>query len=176
MRNILFHIGYPKCLSTSIQRSFFEKSKSVFFGGIGIKDNISYCNPDIEFIFECLLKYAKHSFYNKHKEWAKQTINTLLERVDGDKSIAFSSEALSVSFTGQMLDLDQKLERIKELYYGFNTNFLIIVRNQPDLLKSLYKDFIRNGSCLSYSEFIKYLSVCQDKAFCTNLTMPIQWQ
>jgi len=169
MENILFHLGYPKCSSTTIQRSFFEKNDHIFYGGLGINDNISYCNNDIEFIFECLLKYAKHTFYYNHREWAKETVKALLDKVSKNKKIVFSSEVLSVSFTGQILDTHQKLERIRELFEGYNINFLVVIRNQLDLIQSLYKEFVKMGLTISYSEFIKYIWIYQDRSILNEL-------
>lgn len=168
MPSVFLHMGYPKCLSTTIQRSFFEKHPEVAFGGVGIEDNISYANNDIEFCFESLLKYANDAFWEKEKKSARQAIHRFITDSKCDK-IIFSTEHLSMNFTLQGIDSVEKLRRVRYLVAGFPIQILLIKRAIPELLKSLYKELVKMGYANSYKDFLKWLLVFKDRNFLADL-------
>lgn len=125
--NVYLHFGYPKCFSTALQRNFFEKHPEIKFGGVGIKDNISYENDNIELCFESLLKYSNDLYWQLHKDRMKTALVKFISQSKPKKPV-FSSEHLSFNFTLQGLNNGVKYERIKYLFQDYNIKILIIKR------------------------------------------------
>lgn len=115
MPTIYLHIGYPKCFSTTLQRSYFERHPQIHFGGVGIGDNISYANDEIELMFESLLKYGNKVYWSKCKDKAKENIQHFVEK-SGNKKVVFSSEHLSMNFTLQGIANELKYRRLQYLF------------------------------------------------------------
>lgn len=158
--HVLIHIGGPKSLSTSLQRSFFLKHSQIHFAGIGYENN-SYFNPDIELIFESLIKYATRTFWLKNLKTSQKAIHDF---IDPKLLNVFSSEHLGFSFTPTALDIHEKLDRLLILFED-SCQLLFIIRNQVDLLKSLFKEFVKMGAIINFSEFIEYVYNFQDRNF-----------
>lgn len=165
MRKVYLHIGYPKSFSTSLQRSFFEVHPDIAYGGIGIGDNISYANEDIEFTFECLLKYANHSFYLGKKEYARDVIGKFIDRTPKSKAVVFSSEHLIFPFSPQHLDFYETFQRLQQLLEGYEIHFIIVLRDQTALVKSLYGEYVKMGYPETYAEFIRWIWAYRDRNF-----------
>lgn len=165
---IFLHIGFPKCISTTLQRSFFEKHNDIHYGGVGIKDNISYQTEEIEFIFECLLKYANDRYWNLHKEKARNELKDFIQKAENRK-IVFSSEHLSMNFTTQGIDNEEKYRRVNFLFEGFAIKLLMVVREPISLIRSLYREFVKMGYYDTYEEFLKWIIVYQDRNFLFDL-------
>jgi hypothetical protein len=160
MRKIFLQIGYPKSFSSSLQRSFFKIHPEIGYGGIGRKnapDNISYANADIEYLFECLLKYVNYFSFLEKKEYAKTVLKQFIDQVSENKTIVFSSEHLIFPFTPQHVDFPEIIRRIQQLFEGYKVHFIIILRRQDALIKSLYGEYIKVGYPETYSEFIKWI-------------------
>lgn len=164
MSTIYLHIGYPKCFSTTLQRSFFAKHPSVQFGGIGVEDRISYATTEIEHCFESLLKYANEGYWEKHKRNVREHIRWFISKAK-DRRVVFSSEHLSMNFTLQGLENSVKYWRLNYLFEGYDIQLLIIRREPVKLLRSLYGEFIRMGYKEKYEDFLKWVLTFQDRNF-----------
>tara|TARA_Y100001935_G_C17292486_1_gene504253 strand:+ start:1117 stop:1971 length:855 start_codon:yes stop_codon:yes gene_type:complete len=162
--NFYFHLGYPKCVSTSLQRCFFSCHPQINYFGIGKEDNISYLNEDIEFIFEVLLKYSRRSFYSQNKDFYQRRIK---ESLSDKKVNLVSNEHLLMNFTLQGIDPDEKLERLRELFQGFNMTAIVIYREDSEkFLYSLYKEICKMGYFAEpYSNFKDWIEKFQDRNF-----------
>ncbi|WP_040278211.1 hypothetical protein [Psychroserpens damuponensis] len=169
MKKVCLHIGYPKCLSTTLQRSFFEKHPQINYAGVGINDNISYVNKDIEFIFESLLKYANDCYWNQNKKQAKKTIE---EFVNNSSLLSlFSSEHLGFKFSQQQIDSVEKIKRLAFLFSDFEVSIFIIEREPINLLKSLYREFLKMGYKDNYTYFMRELVALSDRNFLSDLNI-----
>lgn len=159
------HIGYPKNFSTTLQRDFFPKHSEIFYLGIGYQSNLGYRSSIIEKGLELYIKSAK---YLKYVEFENSWIEEV-ERVrqvaisEGAKAMVLSSEHLSFSFTHDSIDIKQKLERIQKAFK--QPKILLIIRNQFELIKSLYRESIRVGLALSFDEYLYSLYKYQDRNF-----------
>lgn len=165
MRKIYLQVGYPKCFSTTLQRSYFEVHPEIAFGGVGIKDNISYANRDIEFVFESLLRYSTSLYYEKELDSARKSLNNFVENVPAQKAIVFSSEFLIFPFTLQQVDFQTCFNRVQELFQGYEIHILMVIRRQDSLLKSLYGEYVKMGYPDTYSEFIRWVWAYRDRNF-----------
>jgi len=166
MGKVLVHIGYPKCMSTSLQMSFFNHHEGINFSGVGINDPISYKNKEIEYIFEILLKYSRRSHFEDKKLWAQEVIK---EFIDNDKLNVFSSEYLAMSITPQEIDPDDKIDRVCEIFSGLSPEVLVITREKEYLIRSFYGELVKLGYCESYNEYASWIENFSDRNFIKDL-------
>ena len=168
--NFYFHLGYPKCMSTSLQRCFFSCHPQINYFGIGKEDNISYLNEDIEFIFEVLLKYSRRSFYSQNKDFYQRRIK---ESLSEGKVNLVSNEHLLMNFTLQGIDPDEKLERLRELFQDFNMIAIVIYRKEKFQDRNFKEDIdikVKTKNLSNYFdrvETISFESIINDE-ICLN--------
>ncbi|MBD3616870.1 MAG: hypothetical protein HUJ22_09880 [Gracilimonas sp.] len=173
MKEVYIHIGYPKCLSTTIQRSFFEKHPGINFAGVGVEDNISYRNKDIEYGFEVLLKYASNVFWENHKKKFKDVVVNFVEE-SGAKKPVFSSEHLSMNFSFQGIENLIKYERLNEVFSNYTIKILVIHRDPISFIRSLYKEYLKMGYKESYSDYLRWILTFQDRNFLPDLNYELK--
>lgn len=160
------HIGYPKNFSTSLQRDYFSKHPELFHLGIGLGDNLGYRDSLVEKTLEVYLKTCKYYKYEELKNNVKSHFISLFDvaRKQEFKAVGVSAEHLGFSFSYDSIDSKQKAERLHEIF-GFNTKIIMIVRNQYDLIKSLYRESVRVGFAGDFSEYIELIYKYQDRNF-----------
>jgi hypothetical protein len=160
------HIGYPKNFSTSLQRNFFSSHPQLYHLGIGINDNLGYRDELLSSIFEVYLKYSKSFKFNLEFEKIKAHLNNHIQIAakEGHKGIGLSSEHLSFSFTHDGLDFQTKMNRLRDVF-GEDLDIIMIIRNQVDVLKSLYRESVRVGLIGSFEDYIYNLYKFQDRNY-----------
>lgn len=163
--NEFIHIGYPKNFSTTLQRDFFSKHEKIFYLGIGLETSLGYKTPIIEKAFELYLKSAKYFKYCEFEEKLIQDLKRLREqaKTEGASCMVVSSEHLSFAFTHDSIDIREKFKRLKRVFNS--PKIILIIRNQFDLIKSLYKESIRVGLKLSFEEYLYTIYKYQDRNF-----------
>lgn len=164
------HIGYPKNFSTSLQRDYFSKHPDIFHLGIGLDSNLGYFDTTVDKTFEVYLKTAKVYSYEQKREELINHFEALRAKAEsqGAKAFGASSEHLSFCFTYDGLSGDIKANRVLELF-GSDTKIIMIIRNQMDLVKSLYRESVRVGFKGSFADYIYYLFKYQDRNYVSDL-------
>lgn len=159
------HIGYPKNFSTSLQNDFFAKHPDLFHLGIG--PGLNYADPLIDATFEVYLKSAKGFKYNEVEPRLKKHFAAVIAKAEqsGKKALTLSSEHLSFSFANDSIGFDEKMKRLAGLM-GSDTHILLIIRNQFDLIRSLYRESVRVGFPDSFAQYVYLLYKYQDRNFC----------
>jgi len=171
MTNILIHLGYPKSMSTSLQRGFFSDHSGINFAGVGIGDNISYASPELEYIFEVLLKYSRHSHFRNKLDWAQEAIRKFILE---DKLNVFSSEYLVMSLSPQEIDPEDKINRLNALFEGFEKDCLLVHREKESLIRSLHGELVKLGMHEDYSWFRSWVDVFEDRSFLYDLDLTVK--
>ena len=92
---IVVHIGYPKCMSTTLQRDFFSKHPEINYLGVGFADNMSYSTNEVEYLNETFLKYCRDDLWERSKLDFHHHLKKL---IDYQKTTVFSNEHLSLKF------------------------------------------------------------------------------
>ena len=146
-RTIFIHIGLEKTGTTSIQDFLFNnteklKNKSIFYPTILGENQISLC------IYSAQRKnvgnLAPEKQEIKIKENLPQTIQSIIKRFDKSncENLVFSNEHLS-----SRLKNTNDIENLKRLFDHCNypVKIVVYVRNQVDLLESLYFEGIKAG-------------------------------
>lgn len=152
----LLHIGFPKCMSTSLQRDLFAVHPEIMFLGWGLPETEhGWCSDQMSALCEVGLRYEKVLDFDKQE--AKRIFDSLIDGFkcsDDKRCLCLSYE--SFSFT-MHFDVDPtiKAERLRYLM-GDDTKVLIIIRNQLDLIRSYYYECVRGGFPGSFPEFLDY--------------------
>lgn len=171
------HIGYPKNFSTSLQRDFFSVHPDLYHLGIGVGSNIGYIDDISSSLFEVFLKSSKEFHFETFKNQLKNHIDEHFQNAIEQKKSCFtaSSEHLVYSYLPESIDFETKLKRIIYLL-GDDINIIFVIRNQRDLIKSLYKEFVRSGMPYSFPEFIYNLYKFQDRNLYYDLRYDLIFQ
>jgi hypothetical protein len=168
----LLHIGFPKCMSTSLQRDLFATHPEIMFLGWGLPDTEhGWISDEISVLCEVGIRYEK--VLNFQKRSAKKALDRYFaefERSLSKKAICLSYE--SFSFT-MHFDVDPaiKAERLRYLF-GKDAKVLIVIRNQLDLIRSYYFECIRGGYPGQFSSFLdfnfhyQFHSIFSDLRYC----------
>ena len=140
----LIHIGFHKTASTLMQEIVFKENENLNLlnNNIDKKDFWFYRN----FINLNSHKFSKENFI---KEFDKKFF---LKKIKDDKKFKIlSDENLSGDpFSG--IDSYLMMKRIFDCFE--NTKILIVIRNQLDMLSSLYSNYINNGGTKSFDAWI----------------------
>jgi|GEM_PF-4741896 len=159
------HIGYPKNFSSSLQAQFFSKHPEILHLGAGTgMHNYSCISPEIESLIEVYLKTAGSYTWNRDKEELRNNLHRTIheKRHPGHNSVTISSEHLSFKYSNDSIDLESKFERLKYLFEE-NISFVVIIRNQWELLKSLWREYVRTGFHKTFYDFIETIYQLQDR-------------
>lgn len=160
------HVGLPKNLSSTLQEFYFSRHPEIYHLGIGVGSLIDYIDDDVNVLFENYLLYSRDFEYAGKEEYFEDVISAHIENAikDNKKAIGVSLELLSFTFTPDMIDVTQKTKRLKKLF-GSDTEIILVIRNQKDLIESLYREFIKIGYAGSYKEYIDFIYLRQSRSF-----------
>jgi hypothetical protein len=170
--NKFIHIGYPKCLSTTLQRCYFSQHPEIDYYGIGINDNIDYISSNISNLIEVYIRYSNFKIFEKKINFFREIINNKFEESlsKGKQAAGISAEILSIGFAAKDNDNFEKARRLS-LFFDQNTKIIILIRNQLDFLKSIYRESIRVGYDKTFQEFINF----HFKFKCSSLISDIRY-
>lgn len=169
------HIGYPKNFSTSLQRDYFAVHSELMHLGIGVGGNLGYSDAIVEKALEVYLKSSKEYHYHQVRSQIKDHFQELFNADFGKKAIGISSEHLSFSFSYDSISTPEKARRLKDIFDS-ETSIILIVRNQFDLIKSLYRESVRVGFAGSFSDYIDLLYRYQDRNFIYDLRYDLVYE
>ncbi len=172
------HIGFPKAISTSLQRNFFDAHPNVYHLGVGCGSNIDYISPDVELAVEDYLLFCRDMRYREKHSFVNKTFQQFFSAAKSEPhamAVGISNESLSFGYSPGHIDVTVKARRLLSLF-GKNTNIIMIIRNQPALLRSLYRESIRNGYWGSFNDFMKYVYFFQDRGFLYDFLYDRQYE
>jgi hypothetical protein len=134
MGRVIIHVGYPKTASTFIQKQVLPKLKN--------SSILSHKQVYETGLINLKWKAERSIDYTSIKDRVKS---------HGDAFISFEG------FTGIPLQgfllIDILPQRLRKAIDG-DIDILIFIRRQDQLIKSLYKQYIKQGGTFSYSNFI----------------------
>jgi hypothetical protein len=170
------HIGYPKNFSTSLQRDYFSKHPELFHLGIGIDSNLGYRDSMVEKTFEVYLKTCKEFKYREVKEKVKSHFSKLFQNAEKNyQAVGISSEHLSFAFTHDGLSAQEKCKRLLDLF-GKETKIIMVIRNQMDLIKSLFRESVRVGFPGDFEDYLDSLYKYQDRNFVYDFRYDLMYE
>lgn len=72
-KGILLHVGYPKCMSTSLQRNLFSIHPEIYYLGSKRPDTShGWISDEMASVGEVSLRYTKKIIYNSEENNAKK--------------------------------------------------------------------------------------------------------
>lgn len=146
------HIGYPKAASTALQTHLFAKHGSLYHLGAGSGGTVAnYIDDEMMVDVEVSLRTEKESVYQRAHTIENFERHFVKAKELGKLAVGLSSESLSFTMHHD-IDPAQKAARLQEIF-GQETRIIIVIRNQWDLLKSLYREYVLGGLHLDYAEF-----------------------
>ena len=132
---VVFHLGYPRSGSTYLQKEVFPKHKEINF--LGPKNY--YNDPKITQaeLNRISSNYEEIDLFNKDISLSKIDYTKLFDR---DKLNVISSERYSYyrNILNNFRDVEYFKVFLEDKFKDVNIDFLIVIRNQYDLIKSLY--------------------------------------
>jgi len=135
---LYFHIGYPKTATSFLQDEIFPQFKSIHFIPLSeLKDPLLKITSQDEFNFD----------YKKIRE-------DIISKLDPDKPNLISFEGLCGEIIFKHTNQKQIADRLHKLFP--ESHIIIIIRNQYDLIKSLYRQSIHLGGTKKFTEFINF--------------------
>ncbi len=138
MNNIIFHIGYPKSASTTLQHQFFTQLPGHYYLGVGMEKphhNNQLVSENFKELVLNLFKTDTLSY-----DHAKTLTNWLnvKKHIPSDSPIIISHEkALGTIFS--LPDPFEKARRIRNVFGDIK--ILMIIRNQHNIALSQYRDW-----------------------------------
>ena len=160
------HIGYPKNISTTLQVDYFSKHAEIYHLGTGIHHNTGYIDHKTSAYFENIFFYSNQIMYESLKKDILSHINKhykIFEK-SGKNIFGMSLEHISLSFTPADIDIYLKFNRVRDIF-GKNVKIIAIIRNQADLIKSLYRESIRVGYSKNFNDYIAFLYLYQNYSY-----------
>ena len=85
------HIGFPKCASTALQKSFFSKHPELFHLGANAGGTAApYINPDIQTAIDVSLRFEREAAYDAERN--KQIFDNAFAEAErsGRKAVGIS--------------------------------------------------------------------------------------
>lgn len=129
--SVAYHIGFPKTASTWLQKVAFPAHSEIHL--LGPNECVPLLSThDARFNPEPMIKLTQS---------AKESVSL------------FSSEDLIGSIFAGGLDTLRNIERMKAI--SSEAKVILIIRCQTSLIKSLYRQFLREGGTLKFNDFIR---------------------
>ena len=160
MRSIYFHIGYPRSGSTFIQKNYFSsKEKNINF----ISREFNHGKEDYFFylILDKIVTLSQKKFLKNLKEICHDFKKI---KFDKKKINIISEELVLCQNVWKNNNVYRTLERLIVIFKkcSFNPKFIVIIRNQEDLMISYYKYFF---SSYFYKKKINFSSMIKKKEY-----------
>ena len=163
------HIGYPKSGSTVLQNGFFGQHPEVLNLGCGNRsdqtywDDLGYISKEINIAMEIDLRYRNSISYKAEEVKANfEKYFELAKESNVVRAVGISNENYSFQWN-YGIDINEKAKRLKHIF-GDDTKIIVVLREQIDLIRSLYKEQIRFGYAGSINDFFNYLWNYQDRS------------
>lgn len=150
---LLIHIGLPKCASSWLQEKLFVKELDFFSDmttpGPGPKTSVRLMRQLLPLDSPYFNKQEAHNYFMKH---------LIFPAFEKGMIPVFSRERLSGLQIGGCFDRVMIAERLHSLFP--KGKILIIIREQNDLIRSLYAQYIKGGGTSTLNRFLtqKWLS------------------
>ena len=136
----IVHVGLPKTATKFLQRCFFPSLDNIYYCDPRTthKKFAEYCHLAGDFIFDA--------------SYARDLFNANLKLEGSNRTRVFSQEGLyGDPWHGGAL-IKRNCDRIAAIFE--NPHVVIVLRNQPDFLQSLYHHYIKSGGTETWKTFL----------------------
>ncbi len=153
MKKLFIHIGLPKTATSSIQSFLYDNNDFLSEQGFHyIKTGLSQslkCHHDI--VWKLGLHIGPSYVEKDIQKYKDEILSGLFAENEkySDKDLILSSELLT------FLNDYEKLNPILEVFKNREIKFIINIRRQDRFLESLYQQVVKDGTSLSFAEWLK---------------------
>lgn len=153
MKKLFIHIGLPKTATSSIQSFLYDNNDFLSEQGFHyIKTGLSQslkCHHDI--VWKLGLHIGPSYVEKDIQKYKDEILSGLFAENEkySDKDLILSSELLT------FLNDYEKLNPILEVFNNREIKFIINIRRQDRFLESLYQQVVKDGTSLSFAEWLK---------------------
>lgn len=137
---IYIHIGYPKTGTTFLQQQYFPAINKIYF----IDQTELFSSGFLQILFDDYLATDIDKYSSILNRWKVSA---------GEKKLVISYEGLIGNLFKGLTNFDLISRRL--LGTGFKFKVLLSIRNQPDIIDSLYVQYVHQGGAISFNNFIK---------------------
>lgn len=164
---MIFHLGFPKCASTTLQLEF-AKSNCVYLGCNPKNEIGNFYDKNIGTFFDSIFRFGTDKQFNQSFEKISDFLNQL-NQIHKDK-LVLSLESSIKRIVPFDLPTDIKVQRLSKLLPK-RTTFVILHRPIKEHLFSQYRDFIYCGYAYSFKDFISEMNLIWDYGFVSDLCL-----
>jgi len=132
--SVFFHVGYPKCASTTLQRAYFQNHPQINYFGIRA-GNTGKCEQyeKITKLHRLIARVGEGQFSVEQA----RGIATQLGIYSSKKALLSNERVLSTFFSYP--NIKNKALRLKKVFP--NCKIIVLIRNQLSIIKSQYRDW-----------------------------------
>ena len=164
---MIYHIGLPKCGSTTLQYIFANSDHKLL--GCNPKNSPSnFYHSKIGNFLEGPLRFGTNKSYFEKSNQIKTFINDYSNK--NNSKVILSYENISFRLTPWDLPTDIKFERLNKILIPKST-ILFCFRNVLDFLLSLYKNHVSFGYTENFNYFIQEIIAIKDYGLLKDLNL-----
>ena len=141
MKKLFVHVGYHKTGTTWLQNNIFDEHPDINFLG---KGKLCRTAPGLLSIIRNL--QDADSLFDAEKN--RQTLRSALEKqccLPNHKIIGVSAEGLSGGYDWFGCNSGTIAQRIKDVFCDYDVKIIIGIREQTDMISSLYSQYLKRG-------------------------------
>lgn len=159
MKKVILHVGYQKSGSTFLQRKvFMNMINGRYLGyfpnkniGNDIKTgNLNREQKELNSYHDCLTYKSNLGFMSVELE----PFRIELENSDNNLLVFSNERFTDTGFT--FLDIESKIKRCRQLFLGYDVHVIIVLRNQLEVLKSMYRERPFDPRCFEIGKAIGF--------------------
>jgi hypothetical protein len=164
---MIFHLGYPKCASTTLQVALAASDS--YFLGCNPKAAVgSFYQSDLGNFFENVFRFGTEAQFERSHAPISEKLNKLNQEYRERLVLSFETSVKRV--VPFDLPTEIKISRLQRVLPQ-ETTFILLYRPVKSHLFSQYRDFLLSGYAQSFESFMEEMSVVWDFGFVSDLSI-----
>ena len=165
MNQIIFHVGFPKTGTTTLQAKIFPNLESIHYLGKSPQSRPSFSESH-KLFFEQLIYLSEGDFDNSFPELQARATDLFQLKTKGVKLFSHEGFIRNTNMSKakkKYQDIYRTLSRMKKIFDGLEGNqlkLMVTIRKQEDLLPSYFAEFYRDEQAVNgHQNFKQFLSL-----------------
>lgn len=164
MIDIIFHIGFSKCASSTLQDIVFSQTKGYLGIGRNTPEELNYAS---NFLKISPVGHNVKGNYVLAKRWAEQILEIKKEKYPNTNRLILSNEDFTARNLLNNRPIIPFLKKFNEKIWKEHGNLklIIVIRNQPEKIASTYAQLSKLNTRASQKNFVFYTRKVLRKSF-----------